>query len=61
MRRLLAAICAALILSFLLPAALAENDGDCVYSLLDADGKLLTKRAGRMYEGDEYISGDDKL
>ncbi len=60
MRRWIAALCAALLLSALLPAALAENDGDCVYSLLDADGKLLTRRAGRMYEGDEYISGDDR-
>lgn len=44
------------------PAALAfENDGDCVYTLYDPDGKKLTVRAGRMYEGDEYISGDNRL
>lgn len=44
------------------PAALAfENDGDCVYTLYDASGKKLTVRAGRMYEGDEYISGDNRL
>ena len=45
----------------LLPAALAENDGDCVYTLLNADGEVITRRAGRMYVGDEYISGDNIL
>ena len=39
--------------------ALAEMDGDCLYTLLDGGGNTLTQRAGRMYEGDEYISGDD--
>ena len=42
-------------------AARAETDGDCVYTLVDEDGAALTMRAGRMYEGDEYISGDDRL
>ncbi len=41
--------------------ALAENDGDCIYTLADADGKPLTTRAGRIYVGDEYISGQDIL
>ena len=36
-----------------------DTDGDCLYTLLDGDGNVLTQRAGRMYEGDEYISGDD--
>ena len=40
-------------------SARAETDGDCLYSLVDAEGNALTQRAGRMYEGDEYISGDD--
>lgn len=53
---LLAMLCAAL------PArALAENDGDCIYTLRNADGETITRRAGRMYEGDEYISADDIL
>ena len=59
MRRFIC-ICFALIL-ILSPAALAENDGDCVYTLLDADGRALTQRACRMYVGDEYISRDDIL
>jgi len=41
--------------------ALADNDGDCVYTLFDESGRRLTCRAARMYEGDEYISGDDRL
>ncbi len=40
-------------------AARAEMDGDCVYALLDEDGRLLTRRGGRIYPGDEYISADD--
>ena len=60
MKRWIAGLCAALMLT-LAPAALAETDGDCVYTLLDADGRALTQRAGRMYVDDEYISGDDKL
>ena len=61
--RLPAILLTALILCTILsPAALAlETDGDCVYTLYDADGKKLTVRAGRMYEGDEYISGDNRL
>ena len=41
--------------------ARAEMDGDSVYTLYDAQGNELTMRAGRMYVGDEYISGDDHL
>ena len=59
MKRWIAGLCAALML--ILPTACAENDGDCVYTLLSADGKVLTRRAGRMYVDDEYISGDDRL
>ena len=40
--------------------AFAENDGDCVYTLLGPDGQMLTQRAGRMYEGDEYIASDNR-
>ena len=49
-----------LILLALLSTARAETDGDCIYTLLNADGKVLTRRAGRMYAGDEYISGDNR-
>lgn len=64
-RRAIALTLAALALS--VPAAApgfaeaigGETDGDCVYTLLTEQGEALTQRAGRMYEGDEYISGDD--
>lgn len=60
MRKFWILMCIALV--FMLPgAAIAENDGDCIYTLLDADGNVITRRAGRMYPGDEYISGDDIL
>ena len=39
--------------------ARAETDGDCVYTLLGPEGDVLTRRGGRIWEGDEYISGDD--
>ena len=41
--------------------ALADNDGDCVYKLYDEAGNYLTSRASRIYEGDEYISREDRL
>lgn len=41
-------------------AAEGENDGDCVYTMYSTDGELLTLRGGRMYVGDEYISGDNR-
>lgn len=47
-------------LFFLLSAARAETDGDCIYTLLNADGEVLTRRAGRMYTGDEYISSNNR-
>lgn len=60
----------AMLAVLMLPAAaLAEasdayedeyDDGE-VYSLYDEQGAYLTCRGGRIYEGDEYISGDDKL
>ena len=43
------------------PTALAETDGDCLYTLLGPDSRPLTRRGGRMYIGDEYISGDNQL
>lgn len=59
MKRALMLILSLMLLA--LPCALAENDGDCIYSLLNAGGEIITRRAGRMYVGDEYISGDDIL
>ena len=41
-------------------AAEGVSDGDCVYTLYSLDGELLTMRGGRMYEGDEYIAGDNR-
>lgn len=64
MRRMIrpaaAMIAAALCLMFTTGAAALENDGDCVYTLMDENGQVLTMRAGRMYPGDEYIAGDDR-
>ena len=57
MRRILPCL---LILLLLCGAALAENDGDCIYTLLDADGQLLTRRAAQMYVGDEYIASNNR-
>ena len=57
MRRLTA--CALALLALLAAPARAEMDGDCVYTLLGPDGSALTRRGGRIYEGDEYIAGDD--
>ncbi len=36
-----------------------ETDGDCLYTLQDEQGRALTQRGGRIYEGDEYISSGD--
>lgn len=58
MKRFLILLCLLLAIS---PAAMGEMDGDCVYTLLDANGNALTMRAGRMYEGDEYIAANDGL
>jgi len=57
MKKTILFLCALLAL---FSAARAETDGDCIYTLLNADGEVLTRRAGRMYEGDEYISGDNR-
>lgn len=58
MRRTIAL--ALLLMALLSLPALAENDGDCVYTLLNEQGEALTMRAGRMYEGDEYIAADNR-
>ena len=41
--------------------ASGETDGDCLYTLLNEQGEVLTQRGGRMYVDDEYISGDNRL
>ena len=58
MRRIVSLVLSALVLLSMLPAR-AENDGDCVYTLLNQQGQTLTQRGGRMYEGDEYIASDN--
>lgn len=58
MRKMILLLLAALFL-MALPAR-AENDGDCVYTLLDENGGTLTQRGGRIYEGDEYIASDNR-
>ena len=60
--RLTAALLLAVCL-FLIPlgALAGETDGDCLYTMLDSGGQVVARRAGRMYVGDEYISGDNRL
>lgn len=36
-----------------------ETDGDVVYTMVDEDGGMLMRRAGRIYEGDGLICADD--
>lgn len=38
-----------------------EGEDDRVYTMTDESGTEITQRLGRMYEGDEYISGDNQL
>ena len=40
--------------------AAAVPDGDAPYTLYDEAGTALTMRGGRIWPGDEYISGDDR-
>ena len=54
--RILTALAAALIL--IIPNAAAETED--IYTLYDSAGQRLTLRAGQMYTGDEYISGDNR-
>ena len=55
--KFLSALLAALLLTT--APGVAETDGDCLYTLLGPDGQALTRRGGRMYVGDEYISSAD--
>lgn len=38
-----------------------EGEDDRIYTMIDESGVEITQRLGRMYEGDEYISGDNQL
>lgn len=38
-----------------------EGEDDRVYTMVDEAGAEITQRMGCMYEGDEYISGDNRL
>ncbi len=38
-----------------------EYQDDIVYRIYDGNGAYLTSYAGRIYQDDEYIAGDDKL
>ena len=58
MKRLTACLLALLVMLVLGAHAVAEA-GEDVYTLLGPDGRALTRRGGRIYAGDEYISGDD--
>ena len=58
-RKLTILLLIALLILAALPAR-AETDGDCVYTLVDAQGETLTQRGGRIYVGDGYISFDNR-
>lgn len=38
-----------------------EGEDDRIYTMVDEAGIEITQRMGSMYEGDEYISGDNQL
>ena len=58
------ALCLAMALLLSAPAAClsetASDGGEPVYTLYDEQGAALTMRGGRIWPGDEYISGDDR-
>ncbi len=65
MKRLIAILTLALLL---MPYPMARADAldffesdDQIYQLVNEQGQYITSRAGRIYEGDEYISGDNQL
>ena len=41
--------------------ARAEGGSTQVWTLVDESGQVLTRRAGEMFEGDEYIASDNRL
>ena len=61
MKRVLRVVLAALLAALALAAcsAAAETDGDCLYTLYDAQGSVLTRRGGRIYVDDEYIASSN--
>ena len=58
MKRILTLLMA--ILALFSVSARAETDGDCLYTLFTTSGEYLTMRAGKMHQGDEYISSDNR-
>ena len=61
-KRALALLCAGLCLLIFGGVASAEVVGDEeIYRLADLSGNVITSRAERIYEGDEYIGGDNLL
>lgn len=56
------ALAAVLAAGFMFGAmAETETDDARVYTMKDENGVKITSRRGKMYEGDEYISGDNRL
>ena len=49
-----------LLLLLLMPAAFADDNG-VIYEMRDGEGNTLMRLAGHIYEGDEYISGGNRL
>ena len=61
MRKILAALlCLCAALPRLAPAARAE-EADPAWTLVTADGEKVTSIAVEVFEGDEYIAGDNAL
>lgn len=54
---------AALLAAGFMFGAMAETETDDarVYTMMDENGVKITSKRGKMYEGDEYISGDNRL
>ena len=51
----------ALLCALPLSARADELDGDVLYRMVDVSGQSVMSLDGRIYEGDEYISGDNQL
>lgn len=60
MKKLSAALFSALLIMIAFSSAPGE-EAERVYTLMDENGQKITSRMGRMYVGDEYISGDNLL
>lgn len=49
------------LITLALPARAEELDGDVLYRMIDVSGQPVMSLSARIYEGDEYISGDNQL